>query len=110
MNINTLEREVQDAARRALAGVGEDTVERIRAKLPRDLRDGELARSIRYRISADERSLTFEATAAHAKYVEYGTTKQPARPFFDPAVQGLRERVEAALFGTVTDAIDKVLK
>jgi HK97 gp10 family phage protein len=50
---------------------------------------GELRDSIDYNVEADG-SLNFEATAEYAGYVEFGTSKMSAQPFFMPPLDTLQ--------------------
>ncbi len=103
-----LRREVEAAARNTLAATGAEAVERMRGRLPADVRDTEWARSIGFHV--DGTTLIIQAGTESAMDVEYGTLEMPARPFIGPVLQGLKARAEAAVFGAVTNAIDKVLK
>ena len=45
---------------------------------------GALQECIDYNVSGDD--LTFEATEDYAGFVEYGTSKMAAQPYFNPAI------------------------
>jgi HK97 gp10 family phage protein len=63
--------------------VSEELVQVARGLAPR--RTGALQASIRAR-RTKAMNVVVEATAPHAKWVEFGTRKMPARPFMGPAV------------------------
>ncbi len=48
---------------------------------------GALARNITHVIDADGLGASVEARAAHSRFLEFGTTSMPARPFLRPAFE-----------------------
>lgn len=71
---------------------------------------GELADSIAVGASDDGLSVTVEASAEHAKFVEFGTRHTPARPFLLPAFEEARPKVVAAVAEAARRAIKNVAK
>jgi len=99
-----------DAVRR-VAAVVQETAEQIeddaKALVPVDT--GALQESIE---AEKLKQLQWQVTAGggdvdYAVYVEYGTTRAPAQPYFNPAVdgarQGYREKVGAAVRGAAEE-------
>lgn len=75
----TVAREAPDVVSFAAAR----TAEAARAAAP--VRTGALQRSITTRATLGGLSTVVEAGAAHAAFVEYGTSKMPPQPFMRPA-------------------------
>jgi HK97 gp10 family phage protein len=65
-----------------LDSMGQIVVDEMQSTVAVDT--GELQDSIGYNVSGDD--LTFEATADHAGFIEYGTSKMEAQPYFFPAI------------------------
>lgn len=75
-----------------------------RAKANAPVDTGELRASIQHDVSGANG--TIEATAEHAPYVEFGTSRQRAQPFFYPAV----DREMANLERDINRTLDEVFR
>lgn len=58
---------------------------------------GELIASIAVEIDTNKLGASVQATAPHAKYLEFGTSKMRARPFLQPSAEATRPRMKAFL-------------
>src|SRR6185369_7028964 len=65
-----------------LETMGQIVVEEMQGLVPVDT--GALQASIGYSVSGTD--LTFEATEDYAGFVEYGTSRMEAQPYFNPAI------------------------
>jgi len=65
-----------------LDSIGQTVVEEMKSLVPVDT--GALQASIDYNVNGDD--LTFEATEPYAGFVEYGTSRMEAQPYFNPAI------------------------
>lgn len=78
-----------------LLQVAEETAGEIKGEAQRlvPVDTGELQRSIYATVVPGVPTwISVGATAAHAVYVEYGTSMMPARPFLTPAVENNKQR------------------
>ena len=73
---------ISDQVSDFLETMGQIVVEEMQSLVPVDT--GALQESIDYSVSGDD--LTFEATEPYAGFVEYGTSKMQAQPYFNPAI------------------------
>lgn len=96
----------QAALTDALNRGGRDMVARAKALAPVD--DGDLRDANRYRIEASDRRVAavIENTDFKARWLEFGTQRMPAQPFFWPAMRGLRKRMT----GRVKRALSRAAK
>lgn len=75
----------------ALRQAAELIVSEAQANAPVDT--GHLRDSIEVTEESDD-SVTVVAGAEYAAYVEYGTSKMAAQPFFEPAIESVRSEIE----------------
>jgi HK97 gp10 family phage protein len=73
--------------------VGADMEDLARSLVP--VRTGFLRDSIYHK--AAEFELEFGATADYSSYVEFGTSRMPARPYLRPALDGSMQRIADAI-------------
>lgn len=99
---------VRKEATAALLDAGEQIADGAKSRVATDT--GELAGSINVRADDEGASVIVEATAAHAKFVEFGTRHTPARPFLLPAFEEARPQVVSAVAQAARRAIKNVAK
>ncbi len=80
--LKEFESSVTEQVTEFLDSTGQTVVEEMKSLVPVDT--GALQTSIDYNVSGDD--LTFEATEDYAGFVEYGTSKMAAQPYFMPAI------------------------
>jgi len=80
--LKEFESSVSDQVSEFLETMGQIVVEEMQSLVPVDT--GALQESIDYNVSGDD--LTFEATEPYAGFVEYGTSKMVAQPYFNPPI------------------------
>ena len=102
-SLENLEKKLIAAAMQGLEESGGAIVDEARERVP--VKTGRLKDSIGLATDEDALSVTVKADTPYAKFVEFGTFKTPARPFFLPAVE--HERPKTA--GRVADAIKKAM-
>jgi HK97 gp10 family phage protein len=83
---DVVERACRNAVKAETTAVAQD----MRRGAPRDT--GELQESIQAEFDPKAIEGRAAATARHAKYVENGTTENPAQPFVEPAAERSRRR------------------
>lgn len=78
--------DLEHEAERDVVRLAADIRQDLQARVPIDT--GKTKRSIRVSIRKNARGLlaTVRVGTFYAKFVEYGTSERPARPFFRPAV------------------------
>lgn len=91
--------------KKALRLAAEPVVKRAQALCPVDT--GELRDSIKLE-SVTKDWATIVATAEHAPYVEYGTSRMPAQPFLRPAVDTSESVVEGKVKAVIASWINTV--
>lgn len=69
---------------------------------------GKLKDSIKSKVESDgtNTNVKLSSNASHASYIEYGTSKMPARPFLRPAMEQIENEIEEVLKSN----IEKVVK
>ena len=88
--------ELDSVIKEHLDDLGEQVYSEMTSLVPVDT--GELRDSIGYTVSG-EGELNFEATADYAGFVEYGTTRMVAQPYFNPPLDKLRSEGIGSKFG-----------
>lgn len=101
--MQALSKDIEAQALAALAEGAQAVADTARSLAPK--RTGELQSSIRV-VEGDD-GVTVEATAPHAAFVEFGTLKQPARPFLAPALAACRPAIVERVARAVRAAIAK---
>lgn len=92
----------------ALAEGAERIADGARERVP--VASGDLKDSIRVRGSEDGMSISVEAPAEHARFVEFGTRRTPARPFLLPAFEEAKPKIVAEIKEAVRRALKDAAK
>jgi HK97 gp10 family phage protein len=83
--LKQFEQDISQTVTDWLETMGQIVVEEMQGLVPVDT--GALQESIGYSVSGTD--LTFEATEDYAGFVEYGTSKMEAQPYFNPPLDNL---------------------
>lgn len=106
--LNVLEKDIRKAALHGLETGADRIAKDARARVKTTSGDtGALENSIETRVDPRTLTVTVEATAPHAAFVEYGTVHQAARPFMTPALEENRAAVADDVARAVTEALKK---
>ena len=93
--LKQFEQDISQTVTDWLESMGQIVTEEMRNLCPVDT--GALQESIDYLVSGTD--LTFEATEDYAGFVEYGTSKMAAQPFFNPPLDNLHSSGIGEEFG-----------
>lgn len=108
-----IDNRVRDAAEQALEDGAEETAKMMRGLVPVD--QGDLKRSIRIVKGRNKRGpfiriIGGDDKAYYARWVEFGTAANPARPFFFPAWRANRRRVRSRITRQTRKAIRQAIR
>ena len=93
--LKQFEQDISQTVTDWLESMGQIVTEEMKNLCPVDT--GALQESIDYLVSGTD--LTFEATEDYAGFVEYGTSKMAAQPFFNPPLDNLHSSGIGEEFG-----------
>ena len=93
--LKQFEQDISQTVTDWLESMGQIVTEEMKNLCPVDT--GALQESIDYQVSGTD--LTFEATEDYAGFVEYGTSKMAAQPFFNPPLDNLHSSGIGEEFG-----------
>lgn len=101
---------VKEAAAQSLAESAADLVGQIRAGVPVD--QGDLRDSVREYDAEDEagvgrRIVAGSRKAFHAGFIEHGTRRSPAQPFFFPTYRRNKRKIRSRLSKAIKAAVQK---
>lgn len=113
----TRSRRIQEAAQRTIEGEAQQLADAIRDAAPEDA--GTLRASVRVEPGREPLSALVKAggTPATARtnkagvqfdealMLEHGTTTRPAKPFFYPTIEHMRDKIKSNIGDTVQDAV-----
>lgn len=66
---------------------------------------GQLVASLYFRVAADKLSAFFGTKLSYGRYLEYGTSRMPARPWLAPTLKANAENARRRVMEAVSEAI-----
>ncbi|MCH8322576.1 MAG: HK97 gp10 family phage protein [Proteobacteria bacterium] len=102
-SLEKLTGDIQDNIKDALRAGAQDLAVRAKERVP--VKSGELRDSIVTLEGGEGMNYIISATAPHARFVEFGTRKTPARPFMVPAAEEVFPQILDNLAGAINKAI-----
>ncbi len=94
---------IHETIETALESGAENIADRARERVP--IKNGLLRESITAQKGGSNLNFLVEAKAPHARFVEYGTLKTPARPFFWPAFEEGKGLLRVGIIKAINEAV-----
>lgn len=102
-SMKKLEAQILENIEEALEDSANNLVEKARERVP--VKTGDLRDSIKVQKGEGDLNYLVQASAPHARFIEFGSLKTPARPFLGPAVEESRDGIRETMIKAINAAI-----